>query len=283
MGHGHWRRRAQLADDDAGHHPAEPDEPDGSMGARWWPQPGLWNPLALDRRRCQLARSRATGHASDRQPVGSPRWLLAHTATGAWTSSDDGQTWMQFNPPILGSGPFVNGPPIIFVESSDLVVVADGTALRVSQNAGRTWTLVTLPTDDSTNAAAALAFSDSRNGMAIVGNQECVKPAPGVPEGSAAVLTTADGGLTWKRQSTLARYTTSLSIAKGLAVITGAAGCGPATQSIAISRDDGRLWASQDLPFSCSAAAVAAPATIWLTCYSDQTVYLASQDGGQTW
>ncbi len=215
--------------------------------------------------------------------VGSPRWLLAHTATGAWTSSDDGQTWVQFNPPILGSGPFVNGPPTIFVESRDLVVVADGTALRVSQNGGRDWTAVTLPTDDATNTAAALAFSDSRNGIAIVGNQLCVKPAPGVPEGSAAVLTTADGGLTWKRQTTLARYTTSLSIAKGLAVITGVAGCGPSAQSIAISRDDGRVWASQNLPFSCSSVAVAAPATIWLTCYSDQIVYLASQDGGQTW
>src|SRR5207245_2280583 len=83
-----------------------------------------------------------------------------------------------------------------------------------------------------TNTAAALAFSDSRNGIAIVGNQLCVKPAPGVPEGSAAVLTTADGGLTWKRQTTLARYTTSLSIAKGLAVTTGVAGCVLSPRSI---------------------------------------------------
>ena len=215
--------------------------------------------------------------------VGSRQWLLAHTAIGAWTSTDGGQTWVPFNPPILGSGPLVNGPPTILVESPDLVVVADGTALRVSQNAGRAWTLVTLPTDDSTNTATALAFTDSRSGIAIVGNQECVKPAPGVPQGSAAVLTTADGGLTWQRQAALARYISGLSVAKGFAVITGSAGCGPSQQSIAISRDDGRHWATQSLPFGCSSVTVAAPATIWLTCYADQTVYLATQDGGQTW
>ena len=28
---------------------------------------------------------------------------------------------------------------------------------------------------------------------------------------------------------------------------------------------------------------MAAPATIWLTCYADTTVYLATQDGGLTW
>jgi photosystem II stability/assembly factor-like uncharacterized protein len=214
--------------------------------------------------------------------AGSKQWLLAHTATGAWTSSDGGQTWMAFNPPILG-GPFVNGQPTILVESPDLVVVVDGMALRVSHNAGRDWTPVTLPTDDSDNTATAVAFSDSRNGIAIVGNQLCVKPAPGVPQGSAAVLTTTDGGLTWQRQTALARYTTGLSAAKGLAVVTGSAGCAPSRQSIAISRDDGRHWATQSFPFGCSSVSVAAPATIWLTCYTDQTVYLATQDGGQTW
>jgi photosystem II stability/assembly factor-like uncharacterized protein len=215
--------------------------------------------------------------------AGSKLWLLAHTATGAWTSSDGGQTWMVFNPPILGSGPFVNGQPTILVESPDLVVVADGMALRVSHNAGRDWTPVTLPTDDSTNTATAVAFSDSRNGIAIVGNQLCVKPAPGVPQGSATVLTTTDGGLTWQRQTALARYTTGLSAAKGLAVVIGSAGCAPSRQSIAISRDAGRHWATQSFPFGCSSVSVAAPATIWLTCYTDQTVYLATQDGGQTW
>lgn len=217
--------------------------------------------------------------------IGSKQWLLAHSGVGAWTSNDSGQTWVPFNPPILESGPFVNtGMPTILVESPDLVVVADGTALRVSQDAGREWTPVTLPTDDPNNTATALAFRDSRNGIAIVGNQQCVKPQPGVAQGSAAVLTTADGGLTWQRQTTLARYATALSAAKGLAVTTGGAGCGgPAQHSIAISHDDGRRWATQSLPFDCSAVSVAAPATIWLTCYADQTVYLATQDGGQTW
>ena len=163
------------------------------------------------------------------------------------------------------------------------MVVVDGLALRVSQNAGRDWTPVTLPTDDPNNAATAVAFTDNRNGIAIVGNQECFKPAPGVPHGSAAVLTTSDGGFTWTRQTALARYVTGLSAARGLAVVTGWAGCGPAQQSIAISRDDGRHWATQSLPFGCTSVTVAAPATIWLTCYADTTVYLATQDGGLTW
>ncbi|MDQ6713794.1 MAG: hypothetical protein M3Z28_11495 [Candidatus Dormibacteraeota bacterium] len=216
--------------------------------------------------------------------VGSQEWMVAHTATGAWTSRDGGQTWLPFNPPILGSGPPVSGgPPTILVESPSLVVVVEGTALRVSQSGGRDWAPVTLPTDDPTNTATAVAFSDNRNGVAIVGNQECVKPQPGVPQGSAAVLTTADGGLTWTRQTTLARYTTGISAVKGLAAATGWAGCGPAQQSIAISRDDGRHWATQNLPFACFSVSAAAPATIWLTCQSDQTIYLATQDGGQTW
>jgi photosystem II stability/assembly factor-like uncharacterized protein len=173
--------------------------------------------------------------------------------------------------------------PTILVESPDLVVVADGTALRVSQNAGRDWRPVTLPTDDPNNTATALAFTDSRNGIAIVGNQLCVKPQPGVPQGSAAVLTTADGGLTWQRQGALARYVTGVSAAKGLAVVSGWSVCGTSQQSIAISRDDGRHWATQNLPFSCFSVSVAAPATIWLTCQSDQALYLTTQDGGQTW
>jgi len=216
--------------------------------------------------------------------AGSPRWLVAHAATGAWSSTDAGQTWLPFDPPILGSGPPVSGgTPTILVESPSSVVVVDGLALRVSQNAGRDWTPVTLPTDDPNNTATAVAFTDNRNGIAIVGNQECFKPAPGVPHGSAAVLTTSDGGFTWTRQTALARYVTGLSAARGLAVVTGWAGCGPAQQSIAISRDDGRHWATQSLPFGCTSVTVAAPATIWLTCYADTTVYLATQDGGLTW
>ena len=216
--------------------------------------------------------------------AGSPRWLVAHAATGAWSSTDAGQTWLPFDPPILGSGPPVSGgTPTILVESPSSVVVVDGLALRVSQNAGRDWTPVTLPTDNPNNTATAVAFTDNRNGIAIVGNQECFKPAPGVPHGSAAVLTTSDGGLTWTRQTALARYVTGFSAATGLAVVTGWAGCGPAQQSIAISRDDGRHWATQSFPFGCTSVTVAAPATIWLTCYADTTVYLATQDGGLTW
>jgi photosystem II stability/assembly factor-like uncharacterized protein len=97
------------------------------------------------------------------------------------------------------------------------------------------------------------------------------------------VLTTTDGGLTWKRQGALARYVTGVSAAKGLAVITGWGGCGPPQQSIAISRDDGRHWATQNLPFPCFSVSVAAPSTIWLTCQTDQTFYLTTQDAGQTW
>src|ERR1700731_2551728 len=216
--------------------------------------------------------------------AGSKEWLVAHTATGAWSSNDNGQTWLPFNPPILGSGPPVNGgTPTILVEYPGLVVVADGAALRVSRNAGRDWTAVTLPTEDTLNANVALAFSDSRNGIAVIGNQVCVKPQPGVPQGSAAVLATADGGLTWKRQASLLRYSTGISAAKGLVVVTGSAGCGPSQPSIALSRDDGRHWATQSLPFSCDAVSVAAPSTIWLTCQADQAFLLATQDGGQTW
>jgi photosystem II stability/assembly factor-like uncharacterized protein len=215
--------------------------------------------------------------------VGSKQWLLARTGTSAWTSRDSGETWVPFNP-ILVSGPLVNGGiPTILVESPELVIVADGTALRVSQNAGRDWTPVRLPTDDPNNTATAVAFSDSRNGIAIVGNQQCVKPAPGVPQGSAAVLATADGGLTWMRQTSLARYTTGLGAAKGFAVVIGWAGCGPSQNSLAISRDDGRHWATQNLPFPCFSVSVAAPSTIWLTCQTDQTFYLTTQDAGQTW
>jgi photosystem II stability/assembly factor-like uncharacterized protein len=215
--------------------------------------------------------------------AGSQQWLVAHAATGAWSSTDGGQTWSPFNPPVLGSGaPLRGGTPTILVGFPDLVVVVDGIALRVSHNAGRDWTAVTLPTDDPLQEAA-VAFRDNRNGIAVVGNQLCVKPAPGVPQGSAVVLTTSDGGLTWTRQATLARDVTGLSYAMGLAVITGSAGCGPSQQSIAISRDDGRHWATQTLPFFCSSVTAAAPATIWLTCQTDRTFYLATQNGGQTW
>jgi photosystem II stability/assembly factor-like uncharacterized protein len=214
--------------------------------------------------------------------AGSKEWLVAHTATGAWSSNDNGQTWQPFNPAIFGSALAVyGGTPTILVESPGLVIVGDGPALRVSQHAGGDWTLVTLPTHDPTNANVALAFSDSRNGIAVVGNQVCVKPQPGVPQGSAAVLATADGGLTWKRQASLPRYTTGISAAKGLVVITGSAGCGPSQQSIAISRDDGGHWATQSLPFFCNSVSVAAPSTIWLTCQADQAFLLATQDGGQ--
>jgi photosystem II stability/assembly factor-like uncharacterized protein len=216
--------------------------------------------------------------------AGSKEWLVARTATGAWSSNDNGQSWLPFNPPILGSGPPVNGgTPTILVQSPGLVIVADGPALRVSRNAGRDWTAVTLPTEDTLNANVALAFSDSRSGIAVIGNQVCVKPQPGVPQGSGAVLTTADGGLTWTRQASLQRYTTGISAAKGLVVITGSAGCGPSQQSIALSHDDGRHWATQSLPFFCDAVSVAAPSTIWLTCQADQAFLLATQDGGQTW
>ena len=215
--------------------------------------------------------------------VGSKDWLVAHTTTGAWSSTDGGQTWTPFNPPILAPGPpYGGGPRTMLVGFPDLVVVADGTSLRVSHNAGRDWTPVTLPTDDPITEAA-VAFADKGNGMAVVGNQRCVKPAPGAPQGSAAVLTTSDGGLSWTRQATLGRYVTGLSAAKGLAVITGWAGCGPSQQSIAISHDDGRHWAAQSFPFDCSSVSVAAPTMIWLTCHTDKTVYLASQDAGLTW
>ena len=215
--------------------------------------------------------------------IGSQGWLLAVTPIGRWTSMDGGQTWQPFNPPMLGSEESGNATPTVVVEPPGLVLVADGPAVQVSQDGGRGWTTVTLPTEDPTNNAVAMAFSDSRNGVAIVGNQLCFKPQPGVPAGSATVLTTGDGGLTWKPQSSLARYSTGFSAAKGLAVTTGWAGCGPSQQSIAISRDDGSHWATQSLPFGCDSVSVAAPATIWLTCQTDHTFLLISQDGGQTW
>jgi len=181
-------------------------------------------------------------------------------------------------------GPFAyRDSPQILVESPGLVIVADGATLRVSHDSGQNWTAVTLPTEDPTNNAVAIAFSDSRNGIAIVGNQVCVKPQPGVPQGSAAVLTTADGGLTWRKETSLPRYTTGISSAKGLTVLTGWGRCGQTQQSIAVSRDGGGKWATQNLPFACLSVSVAAPATIWLTCQTDQTFLLVSIDGGQTW
>jgi photosystem II stability/assembly factor-like uncharacterized protein len=216
--------------------------------------------------------------------VGSQEWLVAHTAAGAWSSVDGGQTWLPFNAPILGLGSLASrGSPQILVESPGLVMVADGPALRVSHDGGQNWTAVTLPVDATTNNGVAVAFSDSQHGMAITGNQVCVKPQPGVPQGSVAVLTTADGGLTWKEETSLPRYTAAISATKGLAVITGSAGCGPTQQSIAVSRDDGGHWATQTLPFGCLSVSVARPATIWLTCQTDQTFLLVSLDGGQTW
>ncbi|TMG15414.1 MAG: hypothetical protein E6H98_12330, partial [Chloroflexi bacterium] len=127
--------------------------------------------------------------------IGSQGWLLAVTPIGRWTSMDGGQTWQPFNPPMLGSEESGNATPTVVVEPPGLVLVADGPAVQVSQDGGRGWTTVTLPTEDPTNNAVAMAFSDSRHGVAIVGNQLCFKPQPGVPAGSATVLTTGDGGL----------------------------------------------------------------------------------------
>jgi photosystem II stability/assembly factor-like uncharacterized protein len=223
--------------------------------------------------------------------AGSGSNLLALTALGTWRSKDGGVSWQPFNSPIFAStGTFDARNPTVMTETPGLVVVQEGLTLRVSHDGGQTFTTVSLPSQDPNTFQAAVAFTDSSRGMAIVGSQQCVKTAAVNPShfslavnGAGALLETDDGGLTWHQQSSLAWNILGLSVAGRLAVAVGSSGsCNP-EQGISISTDGGQHWIDQALPISCTSVSVAAPSTIWLTCQTDKSFLLVSQDGARTW
>jgi photosystem II stability/assembly factor-like uncharacterized protein len=222
--------------------------------------------------------------------IGSENGLAAITPAGVWSATDRAQTWEPFDPPMFRSmSPLNPSSPTLVVQLPTLVILVDGVTLHVSHDAGHTATTVTLPSEDPLSYQAQVAFADGHNGIAVVGSQECFKsgqpPNPLSPtaRGEAAVLVSSDGGLTWKQRSALAANVTALSAAAGLAVIVDSSGCNRPQPSIEISLDNGLHWIAQGLPSSCSSVSVAAPSTIWLTCQTDRTMLLMSQDGARTW
>lgn len=223
--------------------------------------------------------------------AGARGWLVATTAAGSWQSTDNGASWLAFDPPML-AGSQQDGSAAPVAQPPGLLVVTGDVGLRVSHDAGGHVADVTLPGQDpNSSSQIAAAFSDSAHGVAVVGAETCVKPpgyigpdsgkpVVGVPSGNATVAVTTDGGTTWTARGSLNIMPWGVGAAPTLWAIAGSTACGPPRQVLLTSRDEGSHWAMQGLPTFCDALGVAAAETIWLGCADS---LLISQDGAATW
>ncbi|MEV4422555.1 hypothetical protein AB0L40_21635 [Patulibacter sp. NPDC049589] len=115
-------------------------------------------------------------------------------------------------------------------------------SVRRSDDAGATWSVVTLP-DCTSNTGSGLAFSDADHGFATT---------------SGKLWSTADGGLTWKPTGTLTQqinYTPPLVVALGPATLLQ----NPDGKSLRRSEDGGATWKTIPLPAAGGALMTSLP------------------------
>jgi photosystem II stability/assembly factor-like uncharacterized protein len=159
------------------------------------------------------------------------------------TTSDGGATWTKRKtPPAQGQeGAFAASNSCLTVRGSREVWFGTGgpNGARVfhSPDGGDTWTVSKTPIRNDSAAAGifALAFSDSRHGIAVGGDYN--KP----PETTGTIAITSDGGKTWSAGAPLHGFRSDVKyFADGkIWIATGTSGSD-------ISMDDGKTWKQFD-------------------------------------
>lgn len=197
--------------------------------------------------------------------------VLAAGAAGLILSGDGGRAWRRI--PLTLPG----GPPVEAAVTASTLAVAnpDGQSIDLSGDGGATWNRVKIPGAQATGLGP-FALTPGGHGLAATFGLGCAK---GGRTEAGTLLATSDGGHTWQPLPTPPFPFDELADTTGLAAALGDNGC---TQAVALCRDGGRTWHVQTLPHGqfCTAAAVAAPDTVWLGCGAS---LLVSGNGGATW
>jgi photosystem II stability/assembly factor-like uncharacterized protein len=202
----------------------------------------------------------------------SGRELYLETFDSAhFLSSDGGKSWR-----FLRDLSDRDDPPwdkALALRNGLLAVGTYHPELDISRDVGRTFRRVRLG-GDGARQVFALAFADTERGLAVTGDygRACRDEY-----GGTHVFSTRDGGGSWRRLPDSPFAISALGYVPGLAVAAGQEpGCRPA---FAVSRDEGRTWATTRLREPCSVS-VAPPRSIWVYC---PNLLRLSDDGGDDW
>lgn len=159
------------------------------------------------------------------------------------TTSDGGATWTQrkTSPAQPQEGAFAASNSCLMVRGTREAWFGSGgrNGARVfhSTDGGETWTVAKTPirNDGASAGIFALAFSDSRHGIAVGGDYS--KPA----ESTGNIGITADGGKTWSASTPPGGFRSDVKYlpASKVWIVTGTSGSD-------ISTDDGKAWKQFD-------------------------------------
>jgi hypothetical protein len=221
----------------------------------------------------------------------NPSLVVEHCdMTGGYITLDGGQSWRMFN---LRGGV----EAFVFDPSKEDVLYAGNAAVWRTGDRGKTWAMVLprpasgtvehqlgdhsdylLTSDDPAypgGAVTAMAV-DPQNGKKLYVAFEVRRKNAG-EEALSVITSSADGGLTWKKNASLAGHVSILTSDGG--TLTAIAG-----SSAYRLFDDGRIEKAGEIPGSVkSASAAHAEDSVWFYVTNTEGQLFVSKDAGKAW